>query len=229
MPLGVPKIPKQKYDNEEPSWTEVFHLLYEQRILFLAKPLDDDLANDIMSLMIYLCIDDRFRDQFLFINCSGGAVISGIGVYDTMQYVQSEIYTIGVGKAFSIGSIVLAGGHPGKRLAFRNTRVMLHQPSSVYPEEDLPAGVIRADWDVSRIRTQMVGIYLERTHQTIELDVWRDLERDTYMSAEGAVEYGIIDYIYTDGKVVPPWLRDWRYVTVMPPRRPNDDYSSDDD
>nr|YP_009701081.1 clp protease proteolytic subunit [Parasitaxus usta]QEQ14286.1 clp protease proteolytic subunit [Parasitaxus usta] len=214
MPLGVPKvlegfIEKEKEEvekEEDPSWIELYHRLYEKRYLFLGKPLDEDLGNRLVGIMVHLAIKDRTKEQFLFIHCPGGLIIPGIALYDAMHYVPTDINTIVVGFAASMGSLVLTGGHPGKRMAFPNAEVMVHQPASCF-EDGFSKYSSQNDEDVARFKELVVDIYMQTTKKTDRVDVWKDLERDEFLSAKETLEYGIIDLIL-DSDMIPPWMKD---------------------
>nr|BBF90952.1 ATP-dependent Clp protease proteolytic subunit [Lepidothamnus intermedius] len=205
MPLGVPKVPHQYFEGEDAIWVDLYNKLYEERFLFLAKPLDDEIGNQLVSMMIYLTLDDINRDQFLFIHCTGGSVIPGIALYDTMQYIPPEIHTTVIGIAASMGSLILTGGRPGKRIAFPSATVMLHQPASTYAD-GMSRVCIQNDNDVAIIKEQIVDIYIETTKQKDKFIIWNELDRDRFMSAEQTLEYGIVDIIM-DKEMVPPWLK----------------------
>nr|QYB22585.1 clp protease proteolytic subunit [Prumnopitys amara] len=205
MPLGVPKVPHQYFEGEDAVWVDLYNKLYEERFLFLAKPLEDEIGNQLVSMLIYLTLDDPTREQFLFIHCTGGSVIPGIALYDTMQYVPPEIHTTVIGIAASMGSLILTGGHPGKRIAFPSATVMLHQPVSTYTD-GMSRVCIQNDDDVAIIKEQIVDIYIEKTKQKDKFVIWNELDRDRFLSAEQTLEYGIVDLIM-DKETVPPWLK----------------------
>nr|YP_009722124.1 clp protease proteolytic subunit [Araucaria bidwillii]ATL59075.1 clp protease proteolytic subunit [Araucaria bidwillii] len=204
MPLGVPKVPHQHFEDEDAVWLDLYNKLYEERLLFLAKPLEDEIGNQLVSMMVYLTLDDITREQFIFIHCTGGSIIPGIALYDTMQYIPPEIYTTVIGIAASMGSLILTGGRPGKRIAFPSATVMLHQPASTYTD-GMSRICIQNDEDVTIIKEQIVDIYIERTSLQDKFVVWDELDRDHFMSAEETLEYGIVDLIM-DKEMVPPWL-----------------------
>nr|QYB22430.1 clp protease proteolytic subunit [Saxegothaea conspicua]BBF91280.1 ATP-dependent Clp protease proteolytic subunit [Saxegothaea conspicua] len=205
MPLGVPKVPHQFFEGEEAAWLDLYNKLYEERLLFLAKPLDDETGNQLISMMTYLTIDDRTKDQFLFIHCTGGSIIPGIALYDTMQYITPEVHTTVIGVAASMGSLILTGGHSGTRIAFPSATVMLHQPASTYTD-GMSRVCIENDDDVTMIKEQIVDIYVERTKQKDKFIIWNELDRDRFMSAEQTLQYGIVDLIINQ-ETIHPWIR----------------------
>nr|YP_009862898.1 clp protease proteolytic subunit [Spathodea campanulata]QKD76274.1 clp protease proteolytic subunit [Spathodea campanulata] len=193
MPVGVPKVPFLIPDDEEGSWVDLYNRLYQQRLLFIGQELDLEIGNQIAGLLIYLTIQDRRKEFFLFINSPGGSVIPGIAVFDTMQWISPDVTTVCMGIAVSMASFVLLGGEITKRLAFPHARVMIHQPSSI--PYKYKVRIRFSIWDaneIANIRQHIANVYVQRTGQPYSV-IMRDLERDTYMSAEESKEFGIID------------------------------------
>ena len=118
MPVGVPKVPYLMPGDDEASWVDLYHRLYEERLLFLGQEVNSEIANQLVGLMVYLSLEDKTKDLYLFINSPGGGVISGIAIFDIMQVVEAEVQTVCVGLAASMGSLLLVGGEITKRLAF---------------------------------------------------------------------------------------------------------------
>nr|QHD19660.1 clpP-like protease [Vanilla shenzhenica] len=193
MPVGVPKVPFQFPEDEEAVWTDLYNRLHQERILFLGDELDYEVSNDVVGIMVHLTIEDPTRDQFLFINCEGGWVIPGIGLYDTMQWVPPVIHTINMGIAASIGCLILVGGEISKRIAFPYARVMIHQPSSAFEEDDLSEFELDINI-VSKFYNDVVKIFQERTKIPLSR-ITCDLQRDDFMSATEAQIYGIVDLV----------------------------------
>nr|AEX10210.1 clp protease proteolytic subunit [California macrophylla] len=193
MPFGVPKVPFQSPEEEEASWVDLYNRLYRQRLLFLGRELKEELANNLVSLMVFLNIDHPGWTQNLFINSPGGFVFSGLAVYDTMLAVDARVRTLCVGLAASMASIVLIGGIENKRAAFPHARVMIHQPR-MKEFEDLTSEVIRETRVLLDLRECITEIYVQKTGQPHWV-ITADLEWDTYMSAKEAITYGIIDTI----------------------------------
>nr|QYB22040.1 clp protease proteolytic subunit [Pherosphaera fitzgeraldii]BBF91054.1 ATP-dependent Clp protease proteolytic subunit [Pherosphaera fitzgeraldii] len=219
MPLGVPKVPHQFYEEEDAVWLEVFNKLYEERLLFLMKPVDDEIGNQLVSIMVYLTLDDQSRDQCLFIHCTGGSVIPGIGIYDTMQYVTPDVYTTVAGLAASMGSLILAGGLFGYRMAFPHAKVMIHQPASSY-SSGLSKACIQNDSDLTLVRELIMEIYIEKTNQNDRSVVWNDLDRDLFMPVKEALTYGLIDVIANKHMdLLPFWLNPRFYKSQIDKNR----------
>ena len=192
MPIGVPKLPLRLPGESSAEWVDLYNRLYRQRILFLCQPLDDELANQLIGIMLYLNGEDVSKNLYIYINSPGGSVICGIGVYDIMNYIQPEITTICVGTASSMASFILAGGTRGKRLAFPHARLMIHQPEG--GSQGQAASVIWEADEVRRIRRQVAYIYAERTGQPLNR-IANDMNRDEFMSARSAKDYGLVDHL----------------------------------
>lgn len=194
MPIGYPSVPYRLPGEQFTQWIHIYSRLARDRIIFLGEEIDDKLANEIIAIMLYLDSEDPGKDIYLYINSPGGAIDSGLAVYDTMQHIKSDVVTICVGLAASMGSFLLAGGTKGKRLALPHSRIMIHQPL-------LPGGMRGQASDIEieareilRIRRQMNEIYAQNTGQAIE-KIEKDSERDFFMSAAEAKEYGLIDKV----------------------------------
>lgn len=118
MPLGVPKVPFLVPGDDEASWIDLYNRLFQERLLFLGQEVNSEISNQLVGLMVYLSLEDKNKDLYLFINSPGGEVISGMAIFDTMQFVEAEVQTVCVGLAASMGSLLLVGGEITKRLAF---------------------------------------------------------------------------------------------------------------
>src|SRR4028119_97261 len=129
MPIGVPKVPYKMPGGYDTQWINIYDRLYRERIIFLGRDVDDEIANQIIAVMLYLDSEDPGKPIYLYINSPGGSVTAGMAIYDTMQHIKSEVVTICVGLAASMGSFLLAAGTKGKRVALPNSRIMIHQPS----------------------------------------------------------------------------------------------------
>ena len=166
--------------------------MYRERIIFLASEIDDELANQVIGVMLYLDSEDNSKPIYLYINCPGGSVISGLAIYDCMQHIKSEVITINLGLAASMASFILGAGSKGKRLALPSSRIMIHQPmgGAQGQAEDIKAEAAQ----VMRIRDNLVKMYSMMTGQTQDT-ILRDIDRDNFMSAKEAVEYGLIDRV----------------------------------
>nr|QKK47906.1 ATP-dependent protease subunit [Parrya pinnatifida] len=201
MPIGVPKVffllPEDQDDSDSDSdpdsWVDVYDRLYRERLLFLGQEAEPEVSNHIMGLMVVLSLADPIREFFLFINCPGGGVISGIGIFDTIQAVPQDVHTVCMGLAASVASFILVGGSETKRIAYPHSRVMMHQPASSFFE--LPLGEFIVDSDeLLKIRETMVGVYVQRTGKPF-WTISEDMERDVFLSPEEAQTHGIVDLI----------------------------------
>nr|YP_010848958.1 clp protease proteolytic subunit [Myriopteron extensum]WEV93609.1 clp protease proteolytic subunit [Myriopteron extensum] len=196
MPIGVPKVPFQSDGEEDAFWVDVYNRLYRERLLFLGQEVDSEISNQLIGLMIYLNIEDYRKDQFLFINCPGGWVLPGIGIYDTMRVIIPDVNTICIGLAASMGSFILVGGEITKRLAYPRARVMIHQPASSFYNTKAGEFYMEAE-ELLELREILIRAYVQRTGQSFWV-ISEDMERDVFMSATEARAYGIIDLIGVD-------------------------------
>jgi ATP-dependent Clp protease, protease subunit len=178
-----------------------YNKLFEERIIFLGVQIDDASANDVMAQLLVLESTDPDRDILMYINSPGGSFTSLMAIYDTMQYVRPEITTVCLGQAASAAAVLLAAGTPGKRLAVPNARILIHQPATEGGYGQSSDIEIQAR-EILRIRSLMEGMLSTDTGKSPE-EVSRDIERDKYLTAEQALEYGIIDEILTSLKAVP--------------------------
>lgn len=192
MPLGVPKVPFY-YSNEDPGdWVDLYNRLYRDRVLFLCNDLKDELANQLIGIMLYLNAEDNDDGLFMYINSPGGSITCGIGVYDAMNYVNADVTTICVGTAASMASFVLTGGTTGKRISLPHTRIMIHEPAG--GSRGQTSIVLSEADEMVRLRKEVIAIYSERTGQPSE-KIQADMNRDRYMSAHEAREYGLVDQV----------------------------------
>nr|QHH23057.1 clp protease proteolytic subunit [Rhodiola dumulosa] len=192
MPIGVPKVPFRSPGEEDASWVDI-NRLYRERLLFLGQEVDNELSNQLIGLMVYLTIEDRNKELYVFINSPGGWVIPGIAVYDTMQFVPPDVHTICMGLAASMGSFVLVGGEITKRLAFPHARVMMHQPASSFYESQTGEFILEAE-ELLNLRETITTVYVQRTGKSFWV-VSEDMERDVFMSATEAQAHGIVDLV----------------------------------
>ncbi|PPS44208.1 ATP-dependent Clp protease proteolytic subunit [Chroococcidiopsis sp. TS-821] len=192
MPIGVPKVPYRMPGEPYTQWIDIYNRLYRERIIFLGREVDDEIANQIIAVMLYLDSEDPGKDIYLYINSPGGMVTSGMAIYDTMQHIKSDVVTICVGLAASMGSFLLAAGTKGKRLALPHSRIMIHQPSGGTRGQATDIEIEARE--ILRIRHQLNQIYAENTGQPIE-KIEKDMDRDFFMSAEEAKQYGLIDKV----------------------------------
>lgn len=192
MPIGVPKVAYRLPGEPAPQWIDLYNRLYRERVLFLGSDLDDELANQLVGIMLYLSAEDESKRLFIYINSPGGSVTCGIAVYDAMHHVNASVTTICVGIAASMASFVLAGGEKGHRIALSHSRVMLHQPQG--GSQGQASEVTSEAEEVMRIRRQVGQIYAERTGQSLST-IARDMDRDRFMSGREAKEYGLVDQV----------------------------------
>ena len=171
---------------------DVFSRLMMDRIIFLGQGIDDQVANIVTAQLLFLESADRTRDVQMYINSPGGGVYAGLGVYDTMQIINPDVSTICTGIAASMAAVLMCAGTKGKRTALRHSRVMLHQPSSAIGGQATDIEITVNE--IRRIKKNLYDILAEHTGQTIER-VTEDCERDYWMIAEEAKEYGIVDEV----------------------------------
>ncbi len=172
--------------------------LFEDRIIFLGTPISDDIANAVMAQLLCLQSMDPERPISIYINSPGGSFTALTAIYDTMRYIKPDVQTVCLGQAASAAAVLLAAGTKGKRLALPNSRILIHQPATEGGYGQSSDLEIQAR-EILRIRSLMEGMLAESTGQEVE-KVSRDIERDKYLTAEEAVEYGIVDAILTSLK-----------------------------
>jgi ATP-dependent Clp protease, protease subunit len=175
--------------------------LFEDRIIFLGTPISDDIANAVMAQLLCLQSMDPERPISIYLNSPGGSFTALTAIYDTMRYIKPDIQTICLGQAASAAAVVLAAGTKGKRLVLPNSRILIHQPAAEGNYGQSSDLEIQAR-EIMRIRSQMEMMLSESTGQPVE-KISADIERDKYLTAEEAVEYGIVDEILTSLKDIP--------------------------
>ncbi|NBD17239.1 MAG: ATP-dependent Clp protease proteolytic subunit [Cyanobacteria bacterium] len=200
MPIGVPRVPYQMPGQPYSDWVNIYDRLYRERIIFLGRGINDSLANQVIAVMLYLDSEDPSKPIYLYINSPGGSVSAGMAIYDTMQHIKSEVVTICVGIAASMGAFLLSSGTKGKRLALPHSRIMIHQPMGGTQGRRQATDIEIEAREILRIREQLDRIMAENTGQTVER-IKKDTDRDYFMSAEEAKEYGIIDRVIEDKSV----------------------------
>ncbi|MBF2079295.1 MAG: ATP-dependent Clp protease proteolytic subunit [Synechococcales cyanobacterium T60_A2020_003] len=193
MPIGVPSVPYRLPGGTYEQWISIYDRLFRERIIFLAEEVDDGIANAIVAYMLYLDSEDSSKPIYLYINSPGGSVTAGMAIYDTMQHIKSEVVTICVGLAASMGAFLLAAGTKGKRLALPHSRIMIHQPLGGVGRRQATDIQIEAT-EILRVRKLLNEILAGRTGKSIE-QVEKDTDRDYFMSAQEAMEYGLIDRV----------------------------------
>jgi ATP-dependent Clp protease protease subunit len=188
----IPMVVEQEGRGERSY--DIYSRLLKDRIIFIGSGIDDDVANLVIAQLLFLSATDAEKDIHLYINSPGGSVTAGLGIYDTMQFIKPDVSTICVGMAASMGSLLLTAGAPGKRFALPNSEVMIHQPLGGVRGQASDIK-IHADWIV-KTKQKLNQIYVERTGQAYE-KIERDTDRDNFMSAEEAKNYGLIDAVIT--------------------------------
>lgn len=194
MPIGVPRVPYQLPGQPYSDWVNIYDRLYRERIIFLGRGINDGLANQIIAVMLYLDSEDPGKPIYLYINSPGGSVTAGMAIYDTMQHIKSDVVTICVGLAASMGAFLLAAGTKGKRLALPHSRIMIHQPLGGVQGRRQATDIEIEAKEILRIRDQLNRIMAHHTGQPLE-KIERDTDRDFFMSADQAKEYGLIDKV----------------------------------
>lgn len=200
MPIGVPRVPYQMPGQPYSDWVNIYDRLYRERIIFLGRGVNDSLANQIIAIMLYLDSEDQNKPIYLYINSPGGSVTAGMAIYDTMQHIKSEVVTICVGLAASMGAFLLAAGTQGKRLALPHSRIMIHQPLGGVQGRRQATDIEIEAKEILRIKHQLNEIMAHNTGQPIE-KIEKDTDRDFFMSAEEAKAYGLIDKVIEERPV----------------------------
>jgi len=171
---------------------DIFSRLLKERIIFIGTPVDDEVANLIIAQMLFLAAEDSEKDINIYINSPGGVVTAGLAIYDTMQYLKSPITTICIGQAASMGAMLLSAGTKGKRYALPNARIMIHQPLG--GAQGQVTDIEIQTKEILRVKKLLNEILAKHTGQQLS-KIEKDTDRDFYMSAQEAVEYGIVDEV----------------------------------
>ena len=186
----VPMVVEQTSRGERAY--DIYSRLLKERVIFLVGGVDDHVANVIVAQMLFLEAENPEKDISLYINSPGGVVTAGMAIYDTMQYIKPDVSTICVGQAASMGALLLAAGAKGKRYALPNSRVMIHQPSGGAQGQATDIEIHARE--ILDLRQRLNALYAQHTGQPLER-IERDMERDRFLSAEAAKEYGLIDQV----------------------------------
>ncbi len=186
----VPMVVEQTNRGERAY--DIFSRLLKERIIFLTGPVEDTVATLVCSQLLYLEAENPNKEIALYINSPGGVVTSGLAIYDTMQFIRPKISTLCIGQAASMGSLLLAAGEKGMRFSLPNSRVMVHQPSGGFRGQ--AADIMLHAQEILKLKRRLNEIYVSHTGQTLEA-VEEALERDNFMSAEAAKEFGLIDNV----------------------------------
>jgi ATP-dependent Clp protease protease subunit len=176
---------------------DIYSRLLNERIVFLGTPVDDQIANLIVAQLLHLESEDPDKDISIYINSPGGDVYAGLAIYDTMQFIKPQVQTICVGIAMSMGAVLLAGGTKGKRLALPNAKILIHQIWSPYGPGGQAADIERRARETINLKRRIEEILAEHTNQEVE-KVSHDTDRDYFMTAQEAKEYGIIDTVISN-------------------------------
>jgi len=189
MPL-VPMVIEQSPRGERSF--DIYSRLLNERIIFIGTPIDDQVANLVVAQLLHLESEDPDKDISLYINSPGGVVYAGLAIYDTMQFVKPDVQTMCFGVAMSMGSLLLTGGAPGKRMALPNSRILIHQPSGGF--EGQSADIEIHAREILALRERVDAIYALHTGKS-PARVHEDMDRDRYFTGEQAREYGLIDNV----------------------------------
>jgi ATP-dependent Clp protease, protease subunit len=193
MPIGTPSVPYRLPGSQYERWVDIYTRLGVERILFLGSEVNDSIANSLVAQMLYLDSDDNSKPIYLYINSPGGSVTAGLAIFDTIQYVKSEVITICVGLAASMGAFLLAAGTKGKRLALPHARIMIHQPLGGTSQRQASDIEIEAR-EILRIKDMLNQSLADMSGQTLE-KIAKDTDRDYFLSAAEAKAYGLIDRV----------------------------------
>ena len=193
MPIGTPSVPYRLPGSQYERWVDIYTRLGVERILFMGSEVNDAVANALVAQMLYLDSDDNSKPIYLYINSPGGSVTAGLAIFDTMQYVKSDVVTICVGLAASMGAFLLAAGTKGKRLALPHSRIMIHQPLGGTSQRQASDIEIEAR-EILRIKDMLNQSLAGMCDQPLE-KVTKDTDRDYFLSAAEAKEYGLIDRV----------------------------------
>jgi ATP-dependent Clp protease protease subunit len=193
--IPMPYVVEQTHRGERSY--DIYSRLLKDRIVFLGTPIDDDVANVVIAQLLFLESEDPDKDINLYINSPGGSVTSGLAIYDTMQYVKPQVSTICLGQAASMGAFLLSGGAAGKRFAVPNARIMIHQPLGGFQGQATDIEIQAKE--ILRLKARLNEILAKHTRQPIER-IEKDTDRDYFMGAGEAKEYGLIDEVIVHKK-----------------------------
>lgn len=186
----VPMVVEQTSRGERSY--DIYSRLLKERVIFLTGQVEDHMANLVVAQLLFLESENPDKDIFLYINSPGGSVTAGMSIYDTMQFIKPNVSTVCMGQACSMGAFLLAGGAPGKRYVLPNSRVMIHQPLGGFQGQASDIQIHAQE--ILTIKNKLNRLLAEHTGQPIEV-IERDTDRDNFMSADQAVEYGLVDVV----------------------------------
>ena len=189
----IPYVVEQTHRGER-GW-DIFSRLLKDRIIFLGTPVTDDVANSIIAQLLFLESEDPEKGIDLYINSPGGSVTAGLAIYDTMQYVRPEVSTICLGQAASMGALLLSSGQKGKRFALPHSRILIHQPLMRGGVGGQATDIEIQAREIIRLKEKLAEILVDNTGQSIDR-IHQDTDRDYFMSAREAHEYGLIDKVF---------------------------------
>lgn len=186
VPMVVEQTPRgeRAYD--------IYSRLLKERVIFLVGQVEDHMANLVVAQLLYLESENPDKDISLYINSPGGVITAGLSIYDTMQFIKPNVSTLCIGQAASMGALLLAGGHPGKRYVLPHSRMMIHQPLGGFQGQATDIDIHAKE--ILAVRERMNELMAKHTGQSLE-KIAQDTERDRFMNAESAVEYGLVDSI----------------------------------
>ena len=187
----VPMVVEQTSRGERSF--DIFSRLLRERIVFVTGEVEDQMASLIVAQLLFLESENPKKDIYMYINSPGGVVTAGMAIHDTMQYIRPRVGTVCVGQAASMGSFLLAAGEPGMRVALSNARVMVHQPSG--GARGMASDIEIQAREILRIRKRMNDLYVKYTGRTLE-EIEKAMDRDTFMEADEAKAFGIVDEVY---------------------------------
>ena len=179
---------------------DIYSRLLKDRIIFLGTGVTDDVANLVIAQLLFLEAEDPDKEINFYINSPGGLVTAGMAIYDTMQYIKSQVATLCMGQAASMAALLLAAGEPGKRFALPHARILIHQPLGGYQGQATDVDIQARE--ILRLREELNGIMASHTGQSVER-INRDTERDFFMSGQQAKEYGLIDAVISRREIGP--------------------------
>lgn len=198
MPIGSPKVPYRLPGGNYEQWIDIEDRLFRERIIFLTEEVTDYVANAIVAYLLYLDSEDSTKPIYIYINSPGGSVTAGMAMYDTMQTIKSEVVTICVGLAASMGAFLLAAGTKGKRMALPHSRIMIHQPLGGARGQATDIEIEARE--ILRTRTRLNNLLAHHTGKTVE-QIAKDTDRDYFLSAQEAMEYGLIDKVIEENLI----------------------------
>jgi len=197
--MPVPMVIEQSGRGERAY--DIYSRLLKDRIIFIGSPIDDHVANLTIAQLLFLDAEDPDRDIFLYLNSPGGVVSAGLAMYDTMQYIKSDVATICMGMAASMGAFLLAAGAKGKRYALPNSRIMIHQPSG--GAQGQAADMEIHAREILKTRDRLNELLAEMTGQSVK-KIAKDSDRDYFMTAQEAADYGLVDRVMTKAEYLKP-------------------------